>query len=291
MSEHDVQETAQDERAHVSAIEVPAPTAWPLLAALGVTLVFAGLVTHVVTTVVGAVLFVVSAVGWFRSVLPVEETELVPLRPPARRARPIVPAPHKVEHLRPGGPHAHRMRLPVEIHPYSAGLRAGVVGGAVMGFLACLFGLIDQRSIWYPINLMAATVLPSLASASTAELAQFHAWGFFIALLVHGSLSVLVGLLYAMILPMLPRFPIVLGGVVAPLLWSAIVWAALGIVNPVLNARIHWGWFVASQIGFGIVAGIVIARSERIRTLQTLPFAVRAGLEGGRADEHEEPRT
>lgn len=286
-----MEERVQDERAHVSAIEVPAPTAWPLLGALGVTLVFAGLVTHVMATVVGVVLFAVSAVAWFRSVLPVEETELVPLRPPAQRARPVVPAPHKVEHLRPGGPHAHRMRLPIEIHPYSSGLRAGVFGGVVMGLLACLFGLIDQGSIWYPINLMAAVALPSLAGAATAQLVQFDVWALLLAVLVHGSLSVLVGLLYAMILPMLPRLPILLGGVVAPLLWSAIVWAALGIVNPVLDARIHWGWFVASQIGFGIAAGIVIARSERIRTLQTMPFAVRAGIEGGRPGEDGEPRT
>jgi hypothetical protein len=253
-----------------------------------VTLVFAGLVTHVFATVVGAVLFVVSAVGWFRSVLPQEETEIVALRAPARRARPIVPVPHRVEHLEPGGPEAHRMRLPLEIHPYSAGVRGGIVGGVVMALLACVFGLIDQRSPWYPINLLAATALPSLADASTRELKQFSAWGLLLATIVHGSMSLLVGLLYAMILPMLPRLPILLGGIVAPLLWTAIVWASLGVVNPALNERIHWGWFVASQIGFGVVAGIVIARSERIRTLQSLPLAMRAGIEGGRAEDEGE---
>jgi hypothetical protein len=73
---------------------------------------------------------------------------------------------------------------------------------------------------------------------------------------------------------------------VAPLLWTAIIWASLGIVNPALNDRIHWGWFVASQIGFGLVAGIVISRTERIRTMQALPIVVRAGIEGGmREDE------
>jgi hypothetical protein len=47
----------------------------------------------------------------------------------------------------------------------------------------------------------------------------------------------------------------------------------------VLNHRIDWLWFVISQIGFGIVAGIVVSRQERVRTWQYLPFAVRAGIE------------
>ena len=50
-------------------------------------------------------------------------------------------------------------------------------------------------------------------------------------------------------------------------------------INPTLNARIDWLWFVLSQLGFGIVAGIVVARQERIRTWQQLPLAVRAGIE------------
>jgi hypothetical protein len=43
---------------------------------------------------------------------------------------------------------------------------------------------------------------------------------------------------------------------------------------------------VVSQIGFGIVAGIIVSRQERIRTWQYLPFAVRAGIEApGTMDE------
>jgi len=42
---------------------------------------------------------------------------------------------------------------------------------------------------------------------------------------------------------------------------------------------IDWKWLVASQIGFGIAAGLVVVRQQRIRTRQFLPFAVRAGIE------------
>ena len=47
-------------------IEVPATTAWPMIMALGVMLSCAGLVTSVVVSVVGGVLAISGAVGWFR---------------------------------------------------------------------------------------------------------------------------------------------------------------------------------------------------------------------------------
>src|SRR3954471_12226465 len=99
---------SEQHRELVDAVMIPAGTAWPLIGALGTTLTFAGMVTHVSVTMVGVVLFFAAVVGWFRSVLPLEETEIVPLRPLAARARPIVAVPHKVEHLEPGGMHDHR---------------------------------------------------------------------------------------------------------------------------------------------------------------------------------------
>jgi hypothetical protein len=89
----------------------------------------------------------------------------------------------------------------------------------------------------------------------------------------------LIGLLYGIALPMFPRRPLLLGGILAPVFWSGILYAGLGIINPALQARIDWGWFMASQFAFGLVAGFVVARHEKISTLQHLPFAVRAGIE------------
>jgi hypothetical protein len=34
---------------------------------------------------------------------------------------------------------------------------------------------------------------------------------------------------------MLPRRPILLGGFIAPLMWSGLLYTALGIINPVLD--------------------------------------------------------
>ena len=57
-------------------VEMPAPTAWPIILALGVALLFAGLVTGASVTVLGAILSAAGCVGWFREVLPREKHEL-----------------------------------------------------------------------------------------------------------------------------------------------------------------------------------------------------------------------
>jgi len=71
----------------------------------------------------------------------------------------------------------------------------------------------------------------------------------------------------------LPRRHLLWGGLIAPLLWTGLIWAVLGVVNPALNARIDWAWFIASQIAFGLTAGFVVARAHPIATMQTWPLA------------------
>jgi hypothetical protein len=88
-----------------------------------------------------------------------------------------------------------------------------------------------------------------------------------------------VGLLYGAMLPMFARRPILLGGLIAPVLWSGLLYSIMGILNPVLGSHIDWIWFMASQFAFGIVAGLVVVRQLRVRTLENMPFALRAGIE------------
>jgi hypothetical protein len=259
-------------------IELPAPTAWPMVVGLGITLAFAGLVTHPALSVVGIVLALISAVGWWREVLPEERREQITLSPVELRPRAVAPSRPEVERTSIGAG-GHRTRVPVEIQPYSAGIKGGVVGGIAMAVLALAYGVIGQRSVWYPINLLAAVAMPSMGEASLGELRAFSLPAFVIATIVHGLLSVLAGLLYAVILPMLPRRHMLWGGVVAPLVWTGLVWALLGIVNPTLNTRVDWPWFVASQIAFGLAAGFVVARAQPLATMQSWPLAARAGVE------------
>ena len=257
-----------------NGIVLPAPTAWPMVLACGITLLGAGYLMHPMLAVAGMAAVLLGCAGWFSEVLPVEQEEVVPVLEQAR----VAPSSRAVLALRVGA-NGHRMRLPLEVYPYSVGLKAGLAGGAAMAIVGCLFGVLTHGSIWYPINLMAAAGSAALTEASTAELARFSAGGLILASVAHLSLSVLVGVFYAALLPMFSRRPILTAAVLLPMLMSGITWALLRAVNPLLNERIEWHWFIASQVAFGVVAGWVVSRSERIATAQALPLVVRAGVE------------
>jgi hypothetical protein len=266
-------------------VELPAPTAWPIVFAFGLTLVAAGMVTTGAISVLGAILSVAGAVGWFRNVLPHEEHEPVPVLLEA----PIIETKRR-EVARLVIPEApNRAWLPIEIYPVSAGIKGGLAGGVAMAVLAMLYGIVSHQSIWYPINLLAAGFFPSALHATTAQIAAFHLDAFLIALAIHLTTSIVVGLLYGAMLPMIPRHPIFLGGFAAPIMWTGLLHSTLSLINPVLNRRISWLWFVISQVGFGIVAGLVVSYQQRIHTWQHAPFAVRAGIEApGMMDEKRE---
>ncbi len=262
---------------------LPAPTVWPMVVALGLTLAGAALVTHVTVAVVGLALALIGGIGWWREVLPEEQVEHIPLRPLAERPAPIARVSASVDHLQLGEA-GHRVRLPIEVQPISAGVKGGLVGGVAMAVVACAYGVLVQRSLWYPINLLAAVAMPAMARADMPELRAFSATALALGIVAHGVVSVLVGLLYAVILPMMPRRHMLWGGLIAPLLWTGFLWALLGFINPALNARVDWTWFIVSQIAFGLAAGIVVSRAEPVATMQTWPLQMRAGMEASGMD-------
>jgi hypothetical protein len=256
-------------------IEVPGSTAWPLVLALGFTLMFAGLLTSASVSALGVVLAVAGCVGWFREVFPHEHEEAVPVVLEEHR---ITTERRIVEHV-PVAPTLVRAWLPLETYPISAGIKGGLAGGVAMAVMACAYGLLSVGSIWYPINLLAATIYAESLRLGPTQLNSFHADSFAIALALHGIGSILVGLLYGAMLPMFARRPIVLGGLIAPVLWSGMLYSIMQLLNPLLASRVNWFSFMASQIAFGVVAGIVVVRQERVSTRENLPFIVRAGIE------------
>jgi hypothetical protein len=256
-------------------IELPASSAWPLVLAFGVTLLFAGLLTSASVSVLGAVLTLAGCVGWFREVLPHEHEEVVPVVPEELS---ITTERHVVERI-PVAEELVRAWLPIKTYPISAGVKGGLAGSVAMAVLACAYGLLKTGSIWYPINLLAATVYARSFHVSPAELNSFHIVSFALAVVLHGIGSILVGLLYGATLPMFPRHPILLGGLIAPVLWSGLLYSILGILNPLLARHIDWFWFTASQVAFGVVAGVVVMRQSQVPTRENVPFALRAGIE------------
>ena len=273
-----------DQSSH-GGIALPAPTPWPVVLALGVTLLGAGYLIHPLLAVIGGAAVLLGCVGWFRDVLPVEQEEIVPVveqshvAPSARRVLPL-----------PAGAQGHRMQLPLEVYPYSAGVRAGLAGGAAMAVVGCIFGLLVHGSIWYPVNIVAAAGSSRLTAAGADALARFSLEGLVLGSVTLLGLSLLIGVLYAALLPIFSRRPVLTGALLLPALMAGITWSLLRAVNPLLSERIEWGWLIASQVAFGVVAGWVVSRVEPIATAQRLPLALRAGLEasGLAAEPHED---
>ena len=267
-------EHKSEEHGEGNSIHLPSPTAWPVVLAFGFTLAASGLVTTYAISIFGLVLVAIACVGWFRQVLPHERHEHVPIVDV-----PVVIASSRalVERIRLSP--EHRSKLPAEVYPIGAGLKGGIAGGFAMIIPAIIYGLIVQHSVWYPINLLGGAGVANWSQVTLAQIDKFHWEWFGIAIIIHVITCLLVGLLYGALLPVLPRHPIVLGGIVAPILWTGLLYSFMGFINPAFDARISWSWFLVSQITFGVVAGIVVSRHARIPTGKRLPLAVRLGIE------------
>jgi hypothetical protein len=270
---------AVDNRQQAVAVELPSPTVWPMVLALGIALMLAGMVTHWAISLLGLILMLRASVGWFREVLPHEHRETVLV---TTQVVEIATTRGQIDRL--STSEFHRKMLPIETYTITAGIRGGVAGSVAMIAPAILYGLIYYHSAWYAANLLAAAVFVSWANASTTFLCAFHMDGLIAAAILHGLTSLLVGLLYGAMLPMFPKKPILTAGFLAPLLWSGLLYTTLGVVNPLLDQRIDWLWFIASQFAFGLVAGFVVNLHVRVRTaqFQSLPFAVRDRADGSK---------
>lgn len=261
------------------AIELPAPTVAPLVLALSIALLAAGVAMSLAFLVVGALLFVVGLSMWVSQLIPGRGHVHEPRVAAALRPQAIAARRGAVARLQVGMP-GFRLRLPVRVHPISAGVKGGIVGGIVMPLPAMLYGLASGHGIWLPINLLAGMVLPNVGQMETAQLEQFHLPLFITGCVIHAVTSLIIGLLYGVLLPTLPDVPkpIAWGALLMPLLWTAMSYFAWGAANPSLRARVDWLSFVLSQLVFGIIAAIVFMR---LRAWRPVASGVIGGLVGG----------
>jgi hypothetical protein len=259
------------------SVEMPRPTVAPMVLALGLALLAAGVATNIAFTVVGAVITVFGLGLWIAQMLPGRGEHHEPLVEPSRRPRPVLARVDGVGRLQEGMP-GSRLRLPTEVHPISAGVKGGILGGLLMPVPALLWGLSSGHGVWYPLNLLAGLVLPGVERMSMAELEQFRLPLLLVGLVIHVVNSVIFGMIYGVLLPTLPSLPkpLAWGGLAIPMLWTALTFGLMGGVDPLLSKGVDWPWFIASQFVFGVVAAMVIA------LLKTLP-PLKAGLVGGLA--------
>jgi hypothetical protein len=249
-----------------SHVEVPAATAWPMVLALGILLAGAGLATSVAFLVVGLAVCGVGLWGWVRQLLPGQGHVREPLLGPAGRPQPVQGQPGTVDQLRPGLP-GHRLRLPEKVRPISAGVKGGIAGGLLMPIPALIYGIFSGHGLWFPVNLLAGMVLPGIDNMTVAELEEFSLTLLLVAIFIHATNSVIIGLMYGVLLPTLPPLSggqLVWGGLLMPLFWTGLSYGLMGIVNPVLQTHVDWPFFILSQFVFGVTASIVVIRSEQV---------------------------
>ena len=251
-------------------VELPAPTAAPLVLGLGIALVGVGLATSLGFVVVGLVVLLFGLGGWIGQLLSVQGHVHEPLVEPSLRPVETVAAPGTVEPMHPGTA-GYRFNLPEKVHPISSGIRGGLVGGLLMPIPAVAYGMIAHGSPWLPINLLVGIVIPGITDASLDDLKAFHLGALIIGVVIHAAFSLTFGLMYGVILPMLPSTkggPLLFGGVLMPILWTGVSYGMMGIVNPLMQAHVSWPWFIVSQLVYGLAMSYVVSRSEKIAVAQ-----------------------
>ena len=105
-----------------NVIQLPRPTAWPLVLALGISLIMAGMVTNIAVAILGLLLSIAGAVGWALQVLPHEAHEAVPVSSEeitVTTTRTVMERPAR----RPAS-HAPRTILPIETFRITTGNQA-----------------------------------------------------------------------------------------------------------------------------------------------------------------------
>ncbi len=154
--------------------------------------------------------------------------------------------------------------VPEYVYPISAGIYGGLLGGLAMIPFAIAYGLLSGKGIWYPLNLIAATVIRTWQQYAPEQLAAFHISGLIVGLTIHAIMSVGLGAAYATLLPTLPGRPLIWALVVGPMLWFGATFAGLPLLNPVMHNLVDWPSFALANIAYSFVLGMWVARTPKI---------------------------
>ncbi|HZZ72338.1 MAG TPA: hypothetical protein VFE24_08795 [Pirellulales bacterium] len=261
------------------SVEMPQRTAAPLILATGLALLAAGLAFGWAMSLVGAVVLVAGLLAWVRNLVSARGHVREPWVEPADRARAIGSARIAVERLVQGKP-GYRVQLPTHVHPISAGIKGGLLGGLVMPIPALLYGWLSGQGLWYAVNLLAGMAIPGISNLSARELGAFHGNYFLVAIVIHAATSLAAGLAYGVLLPMLPDIPkaFAWGGLLMPVLWTAVSFVALLRINPALDQKLDWPSFILAQFVFGIATAFWVTQFGKWGSLLA---GVLGGLVGG----------
>lgn len=180
---------------------------------------------------------------------------------------------NRVQSPGPRDPQAERIAVPEYVYPYRAGIVGGLLGGAALAVVAVITAPLIGRSIWFPLNVAAASFSPELQGASEAALNSFTLDAFVIGVIIHLAISVAIGLAFALLLPTLPGPPLVWSVIIGAIMWAVALFLALPvlnptmgeIVNPLMGGVVEPLSFIIANIAYTVTLGWWVSRYEKVR--------------------------
>ncbi len=130
--------------------------------------------------------------------------------------------------------------------------------------VAIAYGWLSGHGTWYPVNLIAATLVRSWQHAAPDQLAQFNVLGLLLALAIHVVVSTGLGLLFAILLPTLPGRPLYWAFLVGPILWFGAVYAALPLLNPIMAQMVDLPSFALANVLYSLLLGLWVDATAKI---------------------------
>ncbi len=138
------------------------------------------------------------------------------------------------------------LSVPAWVYPYRLGLSGGALGGLVMIGVALIYGW-QHNSLWLPVNLIGATLVRQLQTASLAELSEFNLAALLAGLALHMLMAVGLGFLFVLLLPTLPGPVLIWSLTVGPALWVLASLLTLPLIDPIMNLYVDRPSFFAAH--------------------------------------------
>ena len=158
---------------------------------------------------------------------------------------------------------ADELSLPAWVYPYRLGLSGGALGGLAMIAVALAYGW-QHNSLWLSVNLIGATVVRHLQTASPAELSTFNLAALIAGLALHMIMSMGLGFVFALLLPTLPGPVLIWSLTVGPALWVLASLLTLPLIDPVMNQYVDRPSFLAAHFVYGLILGLWFTRAHKV---------------------------
>ncbi|HEX8682497.1 MAG TPA: hypothetical protein VF707_09310 [Ardenticatenaceae bacterium] len=149
------------------------------------------------------------------------------------------------------------------LYSHRVGIMGGLVAGGLMALVMAAWGVWSGNSIWYPVNLIAATLLPSLQAALPETVAQFSLSGLLVGTALHLTISTVLGLVFVLLLPTLPGSMGLWALVIGPLLWAGAQFALLPVVNSQVEPLVYEPTFAVAHLAYSLTLGWWLARASK----------------------------